>query len=332
MEQPIQSYLHDVLGLRIPKLAMSNRAASLPYFLQDAFSFRQIRLAEYDVTLAFPKAESKNEPQFTLKTIRTQLDAASKLLETPLIFCPESLASYERRNLIEQKISFIVPGKQMYLPELGIDLRESFRNANPIKTEQCSPATQALLFCYLLNHNTSNQWHPGEIGANLGYTPMTISRAVRELEIFGLAESVTVGRAKWLQMIKTKSETWNDAQRFLRSPIKRVVWCKENLSIKQSEIRFAGLSALAKLSMLTEPSTPCKAITLGRWNAALEKGVKEYPQPVPGAKEWQVWTYSPTMITKSKTVDPLSLWLSLKDEPNERVQIALDKLHDSFIW
>jgi DNA-binding MarR family transcriptional regulator len=332
MEQSIQNYLHDVLGLRITKLAMSNRAASLPYYLQDTFSFRQIRLAGYDVTLAIPKAEAKNEPQFTFKNIRTQLDFAHSLLETPIIFCPESLASYERRNLIEQKISFIVPGKQMYLPELGIDLRESFRNANPIKTEQCSPATQALLFCYLLNHSTTNQWHPGEIGANLGYTPMTISRVVRELQTLGLAESVTVGRAKWLHMPKTKAETWNDAQRYLRSPIKRIVWCKENLNSKQSEIRFAGLSALAKLSMLTEPSTPCKAISLGMWNAALENGVKEYPQPVPGAKEWQVWTYSPTMITKSKTVDPLSLWLSLKDESNERVQIALDKLQDSFIW
>jgi hypothetical protein len=29
--------------------------------------------------------------------------------------------------LIEQKVSFIVPGNQLYLPDLGLDLREYFR-------------------------------------------------------------------------------------------------------------------------------------------------------------------------------------------------------------
>ena len=37
------------------------------------------------------------------------------------------MASYERKRLIEQKVPSIVPGNQLYLPDLGLDLREYFR-------------------------------------------------------------------------------------------------------------------------------------------------------------------------------------------------------------
>jgi hypothetical protein len=56
------------------------------------------------------------------------------------------------------------------------------------------------------------------------------------------------------------------------------------------------------------------------------------PQALPGATEWQVWSYSPAMVAKIKTVDVLSLWLSLKDDPDDRVQMALDELQDKFAW
>lgn len=40
----------------------------------------------------------------------------------------------------------------------------------------------------------------------------------------------------------------------------------------------------------------------------------------------QVWRYEPCMRAKEKTVDPLSLWLSLRDIRDDRIQMALDEL------
>jgi hypothetical protein len=45
-----------------------------------------------------------------------------------------------------------------------------------------------------------------------------------------------------------------------------------------------------------------------------------------------VWRYLPTMQIKENTVDQLSLWLSLKDNQDDRIQMALGDLEETFKW
>lgn len=54
-----------------------------------------------------------------------------------------TLACCERKRLIEQKVPLLVPGNQLYLPDLGIDLREYFRKPPTAPDTARSPATQA---------------------------------------------------------------------------------------------------------------------------------------------------------------------------------------------
>jgi hypothetical protein len=35
---------------------------------------------------------------------------------------------------------------------------------------------------------------------------------------------------------------------------------------------------------------------------------------------------------KEKTVDPLSLWLSLRGNRDDRIQMALDEIEEKFLW
>lgn len=42
--------------------------------------------------------------------------------QMPVVYVTTTLASYERKRLVQQKVPFIVPGNQLYLPELAIDL------------------------------------------------------------------------------------------------------------------------------------------------------------------------------------------------------------------
>jgi hypothetical protein len=46
----------------------------------------------------------------------------------------------------------------------------------------------------------------------------------------------------------------------------------------------------------------------------------------------QVWRYETGMKAKQSTVDPLSLWLSLRDNRDDRVQMALDEIEEKFLW
>jgi DNA-binding MarR family transcriptional regulator len=251
----------------------------------------------------------------------------------PVIFVTQALASYERRRLIEQKVPFLVPGNQLYLPDLGVDLREYFRLRQPAADAPLSPATQALLITALLRPHWEPKWHPAAAGARLAYTPMTISRATRELVGAGLADISRVGRSQYLMMTASPRETWERAAPVLRSPVQRTVWSLSPVPVDATGRiwRWAGLSALARRSMLDEPGIPVMAVGRADWQA-LRQHIEEVPEAIPGSRAWQVWHYSPALSPDGDLVDPLSLILSLRDSTDERVQSALDEVKEQLRW
>ena len=327
MTPAIQKYLHETLGV-VAKVRAWAGAGKLPYFLQDAFEVRELTLLDRQIVLAIDKQPDK--PGFT--NIKGQLDKLQQLAGLPVVYVTEALASYERRRLIEQKVPFLVPGNQLYLPDLGIDLREYFRKPPTNPETALSPATQAMLIAVLLRKPWRAEWQPAEVFGSLGYTPMTLSRAVKELTAAGIVTLRTAGRTRFLHTERTAAETWERARPLMRSPIKRRFWARPFPKWKASQVKVAGLSALARYSMLTEPQWPIYAISPAQWKGATQAGIETLPEPLPGACEWEVWHYRPELLPDSETVDPLSLTLSLQGNTDERVQLALDELKERFPW
>ena len=327
LDTAVQEYLHDTMGI-VPKVRLWTGASKVPYFLQDAFELRELKLLDRPILLAIDRQANK----LALANVRGQLDKLRALAGHPVVYVTSALASYERKRLIEQKVPFIVPGNQLYLPDLGIDLREYFRQRPQVPDTALSPATQAMLITALLRKPWQPDWQPAEIVAELGYTPMTLSRAVKELTAAGIGTLHSEGRARWLRMERSAAETWEHAKPLLRSPVKRRVWAHPIPKLKPLRVRLAGLSALARYSMLAEPQWPIYAVSPARWKAATQAGVEPLPEQLPGACEWQLWHYNPALVPDSATVDPLSLTLSLQDETDDRVQLALGELKEHFPW
>ena len=327
MATAVQKYLHDTLGIA-PKVRPWAGDGKVPYFLQDAFEIRELKLRDRPILLAIDR--QVNRP--ALANLRGQLDKLRALTGHPVIYVTGVLASYERKRLIEQKVPFIVPGNQLYLPDLGIDLREYFRQRPQVPDTALSPATQAMLIAVLLRKPWRTEWQPAEVVNDLGYTAMTLSRAVKEFTTAGIATVRTEGRARWLQMERTAAQTWEQAKPLLRSPMRRRFWAQPIPNWKPPHVRLAGLSALARYSMLAEPQWPIYAISPAQWRTATQAGIKTLPEPLPGACEWELWHYNPALVPNSETVDPLSLTLSLQGNTDERVQLALDALKERFPW
>ncbi len=326
IDTAVADYLHEVLGIA-PKLELWAGASKLPYFLLDAFDLRVLQWRDRPIMLAIDR--QANKP--ALANVRSQLDKLKALVGHPVVYVTAALASYERRRLIEQKVPFIVPGNQLYLPDLGIDLREYFRQPPQVRDTALSPATQALLITTLLRKPWQADWQPAEIVTELGYTPMTLSRAVKELTAAGIATLYSEGRTRRLRMTRTAEETWEHAKPLLRNPVKRRAWVHP-MPLMTPHVRVAGLSALARYSMLTEPTWPIYAVGPAQWKAATQAGMVALPEPLPGACEWQLWHYNPALVPDNATVDPLSLTLSLQDEADERIQLALGELKKHFPW
>ena len=323
-----RKYLNEVLGIPTPQAKPWAQASGLPYFLQDAFQFVELELLGRPVVLAITPSKEKQ----ALGDIRIRLDKVRGQGEQPVVFVTDALASYERKRLIEQKVPFIVPGNQLYLPDLGLDLREHFRQRAPSTGTTLSPSTQAILISALLNEPQATNWHPARLASDMGYTPMTLSRAVRELNAAGLAATRRTGRSQWLHRELPPQEIWEMARPLLRSPVRRKVWAMSDTLPAGRQWRLAGLSALARDSMLTEPRQPVYATTSAKWREALKAGARETPEPSDAAQELELWIYDPALVPGRGTVDPLSLTLSLQDSTDERVLQALDELKGQLPW
>jgi len=319
----IQRYLHDSLGLTVEVRPWLD-AAKLPYFLQEAFETRELTLLGHSVLLANHRRARKGG----LAEVRAQLDKLRAVAKLPVIYVTDALASYERKRLVEQQVPFLVPGNQLYLPDLGIDLREYFRQALQAPAIALSPATQALLIAALLHKPWRADWEPAEIVANLGYTSMTLSRAIRELTAAGFVTLTRRGRDRHLHTDLGPQEVWELAKPMLRSPVKRTSWVWPTPKWMPPRVRVAGMSALARLSLLAEPPIPVYAVSAAQWKVATQAGIKLLMEPAEGCCEWQMWNYSPELLPDSRTVDPLSLTLSLQHETDERVQLALEELRN----
>jgi hypothetical protein len=321
----VQKYLHEAIGTDT-YVRPWDGTPSLPYFLQDAFDVHELKLGNKSILLA--GARKQRLPP--LRTLRTQMDKLAQIADRPVVFATSTLASYERRRLVEQKIPFVVPGNQLYLPDLGIDFREYFRQSQGEVTG-FSPATQALFIAALLRQEWRDLWQPTELIGVLGYTTMTLTRVIRELAGVGLITARQKAGVRRLQVNHPPAEAWAHATPYLRNPVKRMEWV-DGQRVKQFQAPVAGLSALAFYSMLAEPSQPIYAANAALWKRAQAVGVGRELVPAPTAVQWQIWSYPPGLSDDTRVVDPLSLTLSLKVEPDDRVQQALDELRSKFPW
>ncbi len=262
-------------------------------------------------------------------TIRKHLDLLRSRLNIDVIFVRARMTAYNRKRLIENKVPFIVPGNQMYLPMLAIDLREHFRRLRA-ETPVFSPSTQAVLM-YALVRGFGEAFIPSMMARRLGYSAMTMTRAFDELEDAGLGDVVSRGRERCLRFPGGREDLWARAQPFLRNPVTRRQFVGR--AAGKTPLIHAGLSALTRYSMLSPPACVTYALSREEWKSL--RGpckVVELPVDDPDAAEIEVWSYPPALFADGDTVDRLSLYLSLKDDPDERTRASLEEMMRKYEW
>ena len=326
-QQTVQ-YLNQVLGGDAMRVSAKSKVVELPYFLQDTYDVLTVDLLGQAVTLACVKARQPLAAQ--------QIDQHAKrlreLLQNPVVVVLREITPGERKQLIQHSIAFVVPGKQLFAPQMGVILGERFGSPPPREQAVASPATQALLIWFLIHHPLGETWHPFEDAAALGYAGMTATRAIRELLQFDLFELEVRGRAKYLKRIGTRRELWEKAKPCLRTPVLRTLWTCDRRILDANGVRLAGESALAQMTMLNEPPQPVLAMTAESAQQAKLAGVFFEPREQADGVAVQVWRYIPGIQAKEKTADLLSLWLSLRDNRDDRIQMALDEIQEKFLW
>jgi len=324
MVRELTRYLDETLGVEATVTIRSN-GQRLPPFLKELYRFAELRLLDTSFVLMIDRDANERPPA----TVRKHLNLVREKRDVTVVYVRRRVMAYNRKRLVEQRVPFIVPGNQMYLPPLGLDFREHFRRLQAERTT-LSPATQVLVIHALLRHE-DDVLVPAQVAERFGYSRMTMTRVFDELETLGLGTVAMQGRERHLRFDVDRRNLWEKAQPFLRTPVTKRVFI-QRVTPKPPGL-VAGLAALAKYSMLAPPENPISALSRDDWKVVRGKQkVIEMREPDEHMQEIEVWSYRPHFFAKGEFVDPISLYLSLRDNPDERVEAALDEMIRKLPW
>ncbi len=317
-------YLHEALDIAVTTTPWRGRER-LPHFLKERYGFAETNLLGVPCLLVVDASPAEQSPAALSKhmnLLRTKQNA-------DVIYVRSNVTAYNRKRLIEHQVPFIVPGNQMYLPMLALDLREHFRRLRP-DLPTFSPATQAVVIHALLRH-AGPVFIPLEMARRLGYSAMTMTRAFDELEATNLGEVMVGGRERRLRFTGSQRELWSKAQPFLRSPVRKRLFVRHTRDTNGGI--HAGLTALAHYSMLTAPAYITYALSREDWKSFHQRRqVVAVPYQDADTHEIEVWSYPPALFAERAVVDPLSLYLSLQDNPDERIEASLEEMMRKLGW
>ena len=160
-----------------------------------------------------------------------------------------------------------------------------------------------------------------EIAAAIGASTANVARALHWLVEKGLAE-LNGGKPKYLRFNYSGKALWHATLGSLKSPVLRTVRTDMNL-----QGLTCGQNALAEYGMLIEADYEMVAIGPKEY-----RSIKQKINFLCGENEIQVWMYNPQILTSTMLVDKLSLYLSMRDNDDERIQKELKRIIDGMIW
>lgn len=286
----------------------------LPLYLTGAYELRTGILFGRHICFAFVDRDSETTPLQYSKRAQA-LEQMTGLLP---IFIMENLAAYNAQRLTKHRVNFIVPGKQLFLPSLLMDLGKTQKDTTEPET---IPATAQLMILYHLEVALLTERTGKEIAKLIGSSPANVTRAIKWLISKGLAEFIG-GKTKHLRFLHSGKSLWMTASVLMRSPVLKTVYTDID---PQGPI--CGQNALSEYGMLLE--TDHKMVAVGPKDY---KSIKLSTTPQYGENEIQVWMYNPMDLATGLLVDKLSLYLSMRENGDERVNKELRLLIEEMTW
>lgn len=316
----LECYFERTLHAKV-RVREIDEAVSLPAFLERTYAFFEARIFGKPFVLIAAR-ENAAAPADIAKHVSLVLAA----VDSNVVFAAPSLSAHNRSRLIARGVAFAVPGNQLYIPELAMDLRENFLAPKPRGVERLSPAAQAVFFHYMLQRDEFAVT-PSAIAGRLRYSSMSVGRAFNDLLAAGLATTERRGKERRIHFKMDRRELMETARPLLRSPVRSIKHIRDYRSVPN--LKLAGESAVARLTDLAPPQTETFAVAAENWNEIAEAFKFVEGDEFEKSFTVETWSYDPAGLSDSSMVDPLSLYAQFHDHRDERVSMAAQALLES---
>lgn len=331
-----QRYISQILRINVqPELIPKEHFGRLPIFIGETYRLYKMAFFSRELVLAEPRSLE----DFSILQTDKHFDLLKEVFHKTVVLVLEELPAYNRKRLIEKGINFIVPGKQLFLPDLFMDLSERFNTRGIKKKEETLlPSAQFLLIYHIIHRY--EKWkledHPfKEIAEKLGYTPMAITNAINNLKYHEIVD-VIGEREKRIKFRLERGELWRDTEQ--RKLWTNPIWKRVYTDVKpQGTHLYSNRSALHEYSDMNPSRQTFYAIGKNEFFKLQKRHRLASINETEGEYCLEVWKYDPEalvaeMPNNTAVVDPLSLYLSLKDSQDERTEIALEQIIEKYTW
>lgn len=304
--------LKDVMGFSV-KYSKWGRESRLPFYLSNGYSFRKARIEGLDCLIIDCRDELP-----TLPALKKQIVRIQKEENIPVVIKIEGMSAFRKKNMIENKIPFIIGERQVFLPFIGTYLQN--REESPFKTVEKFMVSAQVLFLLYIYHR-GRELYLAEATETLPYSAMTMTRASRQLMDSGLFHLHRDGVNKVLEASEAKGELYERAKPFLSTPVLSSGYLAGELC--KSSMAVSNVSALAERSMLNQELPMHFAV--GQGEIEPKRLQKELINPYE-QNRIEIWKYPPALFCVGNIVDPVSLALSLAGDADERVESAIEEM------
>ncbi|MFH0908210.1 MAG: hypothetical protein V1929_05565 [bacterium] len=325
LARELSAYLEKVSGpAQTLRMVSTDRLRGLPAFLASAYRFHNWGCMGQEVILAESEAHASDISAPDAHRHAKQLSAH---FGCPVVFVYEALEAYQRNRLVQLGVPFIVPGLQLYIPPFA-SLTEQFQRVG--KPAKLSASAQVTVLYQILrrppDRTLLKQW-----AVWLGYSAMMMTKVRDELVAAELCEREPGAKPRGLRFLHQGRALLDAARPVLRSPVRRVSWAR--FDVPPDSLPFAGLTALAKRSLIEDDAVPTYACREADWKRMLEdRKVRTADHADEAQARIEHWRYNPGLLAKEGLVDHLSLYLSLDGVADERMRLAANSLLEQVSW
>lgn len=306
IEQPVQEVVLD-----------------LPIAYQKKYTLAEVKLDNEGFILI------KENRRGALESFVKQAEFISRRYNGKYVLVFNTIKEDEKKLLIKARIPFVDYRGNLFIPKLGLILN---KEVEKIKNKQFT-ASEQLIFTYILVSGL-------DYGASLEVEKIVEKTRLSIATVYRVLKKFT--RYGWLH---TKHGTYTIdkevttifivAKEYLFNPIKKVIYIDElnfeKIQKSKKNWGYAGTYALSRISHLLENN-----VAIAMSASTVKKMMREDDLEIHDSKlflnnkmiELELWHYAP--VVKNEMVDILSLYMTLKDTEDPRIEKELQAIINPF--
>ncbi len=255
--------------------------------------------------------------------------------KAPVLIIADNLPAKHRPLLVKFNIAFIYKNESVYAPELGLkfDRLKRFQENRTIrvenKNEALTPFALKLAAGVLTNQIpaefTLKGLHEKLHQQGVDHSMTKLSLTLKELVAHGLLLARGAGPTRRF----TKADVEKTWQKILHLPLAPFFREAETNYLPKNRETFclAGETALAQYSNLAAGATASLAMSVKEFRESYKGKTGEIPfSDVHTASTIQIWKEPPHLFALRGVLNPIELFFTMRNHPDERVQMALDEM------